>query len=80
MVIWREKVKNDFLKREGEKITYTPIIMEAVAKAIKEMPMINVSVDENKIIKRKNINLGMATALPSGNLIVPVIKGADQKN
>lgn len=80
MVFWREKVKNKFQEREGEKITYTPLIMEAVAKAIKEMPMINVSVDGDKIIKRKNINLGMATALPSGNLIVPVIKNADEKN
>lgn len=80
MVMWRNKVKNSFLEREGEKITFTPIIMEAVAKAIKEMPMINVSVDGTKIIKRKHINLGMATALPSGNLIVPVIKDADQKN
>jgi 2-oxoglutarate dehydrogenase E2 component (dihydrolipoamide succinyltransferase) len=80
MVMWRDRVKNDFLKREGEKITFTPIIMEAVAKAIKEMPMINVSVSGDNIIKRKHINLGMATALPSGNLIVPVIKDADQKN
>lgn len=80
MVFWREKVKHEFQKREGEKITYTPLIMEAVAKAIKEMPMVNVSVDGDKIIKRKHINLGMATALPSGNLIVPVIKDADQKN
>lgn len=80
MVLWRNKIKNDFLAREGEKITFTPIIMEAVAKAIKEMPMINVSVDGETIIKRKHINLGMATALPSGNLIVPVIKDADQKN
>lgn len=80
MVIWREKIKTAYQQREGEKITYTPIIMEAVAKAIKEMPMINVSVDGDKIIKRKNINLGMATALPSGNLIVPVIRNADEKN
>ncbi|MAY84848.1 MAG: hypothetical protein CMP59_12015 [Flavobacteriales bacterium] len=80
IVFWREKVKNDFQKREGEKITYTPIIMEAVAQAIKEMPMVNVSVDGDTIIKRKHINLGMATALPSGNLIVPVIRDADQKN
>ena len=80
MVFWREKVKQEFQQREGEKITYTPLIMEAVAKAIKEMPMINVSVDGETIIKRKHINLGMATALPSGNLIVPVIKDADQKN
>ena len=80
MVMWRNKVKNEFQKREGEKITFTPLIMEAVATAIKEMPMINVSVSGTKIIKRKHINLGMATALPSGNLIVPVIKDADQKN
>lgn len=80
MVFWRERIKKGFQEREGEKITYTPLIMEAVAKAIKEMPMVNVSVDGNKIIKRKHINLGMATALPSGNLIVPVIRDADQKN
>tara|TARA_R110000868_G_scaffold400336_3_gene674628 strand:- start:1284 stop:2603 length:1320 start_codon:yes stop_codon:yes gene_type:complete len=80
MVLWRNKIKDKFLAREGEKITFTPIIMEAVAKAIKEMPMVNISVDGDKIIKRKHINLGMATALPSGNLIVPVIKDADQKN
>lgn len=80
MVMWRNKVKSEFLSREGEKITFTPLIMEAVAKAIKEMPMINVSVDGENIIVRKHINLGMATALPSGNLIVPVIRDADQKN
>ena len=80
MVMWRNKIKNSYEKREGEKITFTPIIMEAVAKAIKEMPMINVSVSGDTIIKRKHINLGMATALPSGNLIVPVIKDADQMN
>ena len=80
MVQWREKVKNDFEKREGEKITFTPIIIEAVAKAIRELPMINVSVSGTTIIKRKNINIGMATALPSGNLIVPVIKNADTMN
>ncbi len=80
MVMWRNKVKNEFLEREGEKITFTPIIMEAVAMAIKEMPMINVSVNGDNIIIRKHINIGMATALPSGNLIVPVIKDADQKN
>lgn len=77
MVLWREKVKNHFEKREGEKLTFTPIFIEALTKAIKEFPMINVSVDGSKIIKRKNINIGMATALPSGNLIVPVIKNAD---
>lgn len=77
---WRNKVKNDYQKREGEKLTFTPIFMEAVAKAIKDFPMINISVDGDKIIKRKNINLGMAAALPDGNLIVPVIKNADQLN
>lgn len=80
IVNWRNKVKNEFLARENEKITFTPIIMEAIVKAIKDFPMINISVDGNNIIKRKNINLGMATALPSGNLIVPVIKNADQLN
>ena len=80
MVMWRNKVKNSYQAREGEKITFTPLIMEAVAKAIKEMPMINVSVNGDTIIKRKHINLGMAAALPSGNLIVPVIKDADQMN
>ncbi|MEO2058481.1 MAG: dihydrolipoamide acetyltransferase family protein [Mesonia sp.] len=77
---WRNKVKNEFAKREGEKLTFTPIFMEAVAKAIKDFPLINISVDGDKIIKRKNINLGMAAALPDGNLIVPVIKNADQLN
>ena len=80
IVNWRNKIKNDFIEREGEKITFTPIIIEAVIKAIKDFPMINVSVSENKIIKRNNINIGMATALPSGNLIVPVIKNADRLN
>lgn len=80
IVNWRNKIKNDFQKRENEKITFTPIIMEAIVKAIKDFPMINISVDGENIIKRKNINLGMATALPSGNLIVPVIKNADQLN
>ncbi len=80
IVVWREKVKKNFEKREGQKLTFTPIFMEAVVKAIKDFPMINISVDGNKIIKRKNINIGMATALPSGNLIVPVIKNADGLN
>jgi len=82
LVMWRDKVKKDFEKREGEKLTFTPLFIEAVAKAIKDFPMINVSVDQtgSKIIKRKNINIGMAAALPSGNLIVPVIKNADEKN
>lgn len=80
IVNWRNKVKNVFEKREGEKITFTPIFMEAIVKAIKDFPMVNVSVSGTQIIKRNNINLGMATALPSGNLIVPVIKNADRLN
>jgi len=80
VVKWRNKVKDAFYKREGEKLTFTPIFMEAVAKALKDYPMMNISVDGDKIIKRKNINLGMAAALPDGNLIVPVIKNADQLN
>jgi len=80
IVNWRNKVKNEFMKREGENITYTPIFMQAVANAIKEFPMINIAVDGDKIIKRKAINLGMAAALADGNLIVPVIKNADQLN
>ena len=82
LVQWREKAKKEFEKREGEKLTFTPLFIEAVAKAIKDFPMINVSVDQTgtKIIKRKNINIGMAAALPTGNLIVPVIKNADEKN
>ena len=80
IVNWRNKVKDEFFKREGEKITFTPIFVDAVVKAIKDFPMINVSVDGTKIIKRKHINVGMAAALPTGNLIVPVIKDADQKN
>jgi 2-oxoglutarate dehydrogenase E2 component (dihydrolipoamide succinyltransferase) len=80
IVKWRERVKSSFEKREGEKLTFTPIFMEAVAKAIKDFPMINISVEGDFIIKKKNINLGMAAALPNGNLIVPVIKNADQLN
>jgi len=80
IVKWRDKVKTAFEKREGEKLTYTPIFMEAVAKAIKDYPGINISVEGDYIIKKKNINLGMAAALPNGNLIVPVIKNADQLN
>jgi len=80
IVNWRNKTKNSFEKREGEKLTFTPIFMEAVAKALKDFPMMNISVDGDYIIKRKNINLGMAAALPNGNLIVPVIKNADQLN
>ncbi len=80
IVLWRDKNKNEFLKKHGEKITFMPIFIEAVAKAIQDFPMINVSVDGDRIIKKKNINIGMAAALPSGNLIVPVIKNADQFN
>jgi 2-oxoglutarate dehydrogenase E2 component (dihydrolipoamide succinyltransferase) len=80
IVKWRDKVKVAFEKREGEKLTFTPIFMEAVAKAIKDYPMMNISVEGDFIIKKKNINLGMAAALPNGNLIVPVIKNADQLN
>jgi 2-oxoglutarate dehydrogenase E2 component (dihydrolipoamide succinyltransferase) len=80
IVKWREKVKLAFEKREGEKLTYTPIFMEAVAKALKDFPMMNIAVDGDFIIKKKNINLGMAASLPNGNLIVPVIKNADQLN
>ena len=80
IVKWRDKVKDAFFKREGEKLTFTPILMHAVAATIKKYPMINITVDGDKIIKRKNINLGMAAALPDGNLIVPVIKNADQLN
>ena len=77
---WRKKVKDAFSKREGENLTFTPIFMEAVAKALRDFPMMNISVQGDKIIKKKNINLGMAAALPDGNLIVPVIKNADQLN
>jgi len=80
IVKWRDKVKSTFEKREGEKLTFTPIFMQAVAKALKDFPGMNISVNGNFIIKKKNINLGMATALPNGNLIVPVIKNADQLN
>jgi 2-oxoglutarate dehydrogenase E2 component (dihydrolipoamide succinyltransferase) len=77
---WRNKVKDEFLKREGENLTFTPIFMEAVAKALRDFPMMNISVQGDSIIKKKHINLGMATALQDGNLIVPVIKDADQLN
>jgi len=80
LVLWRNKVKKTFEQRENEKITFTPIFVEAVARAIKDFPMINVSVNGTQIIKKKDINIGMAAALPSGNLIVPVIKNADQLN
>lgn len=78
LVRWRDKIKTVFEKQEGEKITYTPIFIEAVTRAIRDFPMVNISVSGTQIIKRKHINIGMATALPSGNLIVPVIRNADQ--
>jgi len=78
MVLWRNRMKDAFLKREGEKLTFTPVFIEALVKAIKDFPLINVSVDGSRIIVRKDINIGMATALPSGNLIVPVIRNADR--
>ncbi len=80
MVQWREKVKHEFEKREGTKLTFTPMFIECIARIIEKYPLINCSVDGDKVIVRKDINIGMATALPSGNLIVPVIKGADQLN
>ena len=80
IVNWRERVKAGFQQQHGEKITYTPVFIEAVAKAIKDFPLVNVSVDGNRIIKKADINIGMAAALPSGNLIVPVIRNADRLN
>ncbi|BAX79143.1 dihydrolipoamide acetyltransferase family protein [Labilibaculum antarcticum] len=80
MVNWRNKVKDEFFKKEGTKITYMPIIIEAVSKALRDFPGVNASVDGYNVILRKNINVGVAVALPSGNLIVPVIKNSDQKN
>lgn len=80
IVLWREKIKDSFFKKEKEKMTFTPIFIEAIVKAIKDFPMVNISVSGGNIIKRKSINIGMATALPSGNLIVPVIKNADMLN
>jgi 2-oxoglutarate dehydrogenase E2 component (dihydrolipoamide succinyltransferase) len=80
LVMWREKAKKDFEKREGTKITFTPLFIEAIVRCIKKFPLVNCSVDGDKIILKKDINIGMATALPSGNLIVPVIRNADQLN
>lgn len=80
LVHWRERVKKAFEQREGEKLTFTPVFLLAIAQAIKEMPMINVQVDGYNIIRKRDINIGMAAALPSGNLIVPVIKNADRLN
>lgn len=80
MVLWRDRVKKEFEKREGEKITFTPLFIEAIVRCIKKYPWLNSSIDGDKLIVKKDINIGMATALPSGNLIVPVIKNADQLN
>ena len=80
LVLWREKVRKEFEKREGEKITFTPLFIEAVVKGLKKYPMLSSSLDRDRIIIKKDLNIGMATALPSGNLIVPVIKNADQLN
>ncbi len=80
LVFWRNKVKNEFQKREGDALTFTPIFVEAVALAIKDFPMVNIQVEGDKIIKKRDINIGIAVALPSGNLIVPVIRNADQLN
>ena len=80
MVLWRDRVKKEFEKRENEKITFTPLFIEAITKCIKKYPWLNSSVDGDRLIVKKDINIGMATALPTGNLIVPVIKNADQLN
>jgi len=80
MALWRERVKKDFEKRENEKITFTPLFIEAIVKCIKKYPWLNSSIDGDRLIVKKDINIGMATALPSGNLIVPVIRNADQLN
>ena len=80
MVLWREKIKDKFSEREGEKITFTPLFIEVVIKALKDFPKVNASLDGDKLLVKKDLNIGMATALPSGNLIVPVIKNADQYN
>jgi 2-oxoglutarate dehydrogenase E2 component (dihydrolipoamide succinyltransferase) len=80
MVNWRSKVKDEFEKREGTKLTFTPMFIACISEVIKQFPLVNCSIDGDKLILRKDINIGMATALPSGDLIVPVIKGADQLN
>lgn len=80
MVVWRDKVKKEFEKRENEKLTFTPLFIEAITRCIKKYPWLNSSVDGDRLIVKKDINIGMATALPTGNLIVPVIKNADQLN
>jgi len=80
IVLWRNRIKDEFMAREKEKITYLPVFLETTIKALKDFPMINASVDGERIIIRKHLNLGIAVALPTGNLIVPVIKDADQYN
>jgi len=80
IVMWRKKMKDEFMKKEGEKLTFTPIFMEAVVKALKDFPKVNAMLDGNNVVIKKDINLGMATALPSGNLIVPVIHNAERLN
>jgi 2-oxoglutarate dehydrogenase E2 component (dihydrolipoamide succinyltransferase) len=80
IVMWRKKMKDEFMKKEGEKLTFTPIFMEAVVKALKDFPKVNAMLDGNNVVIKKDINLGMATALPTGNLIVPVIHNAEQLN
>ncbi|WP_209330728.1 dihydrolipoamide acetyltransferase family protein [Lunatimonas salinarum] len=80
LVIWRNRIKDEYQEREGEKITFTPVFVQAIAQALKDFPMINISVDRDRIIKKKDINIGVAVALPNGNLIVPVIKNADTYN
>ncbi|NOY37196.1 MAG: 2-oxo acid dehydrogenase subunit E2 [Chlorobi bacterium] len=80
LVRWRENIKDSFFAREKQKITYTPVFIEAAAKALRDFPMVNVSVDGTRILKKRRVNIGMATALPDGNLIVPVIKDADEKS
>src|SRR6266487_1987652 len=80
IVMWREKIKKEFEKREGTKITFTPLFIEAIVRCIKKFPLINSSVEGDRILVKKDINIGMATALPNGNLIVPIIKNADQLN
>lgn len=77
LVLWRNRIKDEYQHREGEKITFTPVFVQAIAQALKDFPMINISVDRDRIIKKKDINIGVAVALPNGNLIVPVIKNAD---
>ncbi|MCC5935648.1 MAG: 2-oxo acid dehydrogenase subunit E2 [Lunatimonas sp.] len=80
LVLWRNRIKDEYQQREGEKITFTPVFVQAIAQALKDFPMINISVDRDRIIKKKDINIGVAVALPNGNLIVPVIKNADTYN